>query len=299
VTDITALLDLSDLAVGRCEGALASPARGDFARVVRRSRRRVGYAGEVLVVAFAGGTGSGKSSLVNAISGDTVVRTGVVRPTTDAAIAVIPRGTMDRYTRLLSELDVKDRVESDTLEDLILVDLPDLDSTQAGHRLIVESMLPVVDAVVWVFDPEKYADASIHNEFLTTLAPYEGQFVFVLNQADRLAESVAIVSEDLSRLLREDGFREPLVLTATAAGSHPRVPELVGVLDQRLDMKRTVSSKIAIDLGIAANAGWMAAGEAGSMATDQAQLERIGLAAATFVSLGVAAREVLSRLKES
>ncbi len=299
MTDIAALLDLSDLAVGRCERALTSDARTDFARVVRRSRRRVGYAGEVLVVAFAGGTGSGKSSLVNAIVGDAVVRTGVVRPTTDAALAVIPLGTADKYGRLLSELDVKNRVESDALDDLILVDLPDLDSTKAGHKLIVESVIPVVDAVVWVFDPEKYADASIHTEFLATLLPYEGQFVFVLNQADRLPESAAVVSADLIRLLKEDGFSEPVVLPTAAVGSYPRVPELIEVLDQRLDMKRTASSKIVIDLGVAANAGWVAAGEAGAVATDQAQLDRIGLAAATFVSLGVASREVLSRLKES
>jgi hypothetical protein len=299
VTDIAALLDLSDLAVGRCEGALTPASRSDFARVVRRSRRRAGYAGEVLVVAFAGGTGSGKSSLVNAIAAHEVVRTGVVRPTTTAALAVIPRGTVDRYGRLLSELGVKDRVESDALEGLILVDLPDLDSTQASHKLIVETVLPFVDAVVWVFDPEKYADASIHAEFLATLLPYERQFVFVLNQADRLLDSAFVVSEDLNRLLKADGFGEPVVLSTAAVGLHPRVPELVEVLDQRFDMKRTASSKIVIDLGAAANAGWVAAGEAGAAATGQAELDRIGLAAATFVSLGVASREVLSRLKES
>jgi hypothetical protein len=64
-------------------------------------------------------------------------------------------------------------------------------------------------------------------------------------------------------------------------------------------MKRTSISKIVIDLGVAANVGWLAAGEAGVSATDQAQLDRIGLAAATFVSLGVQSRDVLSRMKES
>lgn len=299
MTELAALLDLADLATGRCDGALAPAERSSFARIALRARRRVGYVGEVLAVAFAGGTGSGKSSLINAIVGDDILRTGVVRPTTDAALAVVPHETADRYGRLLSDLEVDDRVGSHALKDLILVDLPDLDSTASAHKHIVESVLPVVDAVVWVFDPEKYADATIHAEFLTELVPYEDQFVFVLNQADRLPDSMEPVAQDLKRLLEFDGFSEPAVLSTTAMGPSPIVSELVEALSDRLDTKRTAMSKIVIDLRVAANDGWMAAREAGSATTNEAQLDAIGLAAATFVSLGVSASEVLSQLKES
>jgi predicted GTPase len=299
MTDLAGLLDLADLAAGRCEGVLASQPRSDFARVARRARRRVGYGGEILVVAFAGGTGSGKSSLINAIIGDAVVRTGVVRPTTDSALAVIPHETADRYGRLLSELEVEDRIESRALKELILVDLPDLDSVEAAHKLIVESVLPVVDAVVWVFDPEKYADETIHTEFLAKLVPYADQFVFVLNQVDRLPESTGIVSKDLGRLLRADGFSEPIVVSTSAIENDSSASELIEVLSDRLDTKRTAMSKIVIDLRVAANDGWLAACEAGSTRTDQTQLDETGLSAATFVSLGLAASEVISRLKES
>jgi 50S ribosomal subunit-associated GTPase HflX len=196
-------------------------------------------------------------------------------------------------------LEVEDRIESHGLAELILVDLPDLDSIAAAHKRIVESVLPVVDAVVWVFDPEKYADETIHTEFLAKLAPYDDQFVFVLNQVDRLSEATGIVAKDLGRMLEADGFREPAVVLTSAIDADSGAAELIEALSDRLDTKRTVVSKIATDLGVAANEGWMAACEAGSTRTDQTQVDESGLAAATFVSLGVTAGEVLSQLKEN
>jgi predicted GTPase len=190
MTELAPLLDLADLAIVRCEGIVPAESRRDLARVVRRARRKLGYLGEVLVVAFAGGTGSGKSSLINSIVGESIVRTGVIRPTTNEASAVVPIEGLGSYERLLSDLDIAVRVESAAVQSTILVDLPDFDSTAQAHRHIVEAVLPLVDAVVWVFDPEKYADDIIHKEFLATLVPYERQFVFALNQADRLGNEV-------------------------------------------------------------------------------------------------------------
>jgi GTPase SAR1 family protein len=296
--DLPALLDLADLATSRCEGVIAPADRSDLARVAQRARRRVGSVGEVLAVAFAGGTGSGKSSLINAIVGDVIVRTGVVRPTTDRALAVVPQESAVRYSRFLEDLDVGERIESDALKELILIDLPDLDSTAEGHKHVVESVLPSVDAVVWVFDPEKYSDATIHTEFLEKLVAYEDQFVFVLNQSDRIVDSVAATVEDLSRLLHDDGFREPAVLSTTADGIDSSVSDLATLLSERLDTKRSAIAKVAIDLRIAANDGWTATREFFSHSSGQAHADESGLAAATFVLLGVAASEVLRNLEE-
>ena len=49
---------------------------------------------------------------------------------------------------------------------LILLDLPDFDSTRAANREIVQRMVGLVDVLVWVLDPQKYADAAVHNDFL-------------------------------------------------------------------------------------------------------------------------------------
>ena len=53
---------------------------------------------------------------------------------------------------------------------LILLDLPDFDSTRAANREIVQRMVGLVDVLVWVLDPQKYADAAVHNDFLAPLA---------------------------------------------------------------------------------------------------------------------------------
>jgi predicted GTPase len=299
MTELAPLLDLADLAVARCERVVPAETRRDLARVVRRARRKLGYVGEVLVVAFAGGTGTGKSSLINAILGESSVQTGVIRPTTNEALAVVPQRSMASYNRLLSDLDVAERIESSSLQSTIIVDLPDFDSTAEAHRHIVESVLPAVDAVVWVFDPEKYADGVVHAEFLAKLVPYERQFVFVLNQVDRLGDSVAEVSDDLKLLLESDGFGEPEVVSTIAQGPDLSVSELTDSLSERMDTKRSVISKLATDLRVTANEGWMAACASLPEDADASLRDERGLLAATFVLLGVEAIEVLTRTEEN
>lgn len=299
MSDLVALLDLADIAIARAETAIDDESRRELARVVRRARRKLGFVGEALVVAFAGGTGSGKSSLVNALVADEIAPAGLVRPTTNEALAAIPMGSLEKFGRLLGDLGVAERIEVDALRSTVLVDLPDFDSTELAHRHVVESVLPVVDAVVWVFDPEKYSDRVVHRDFLAGLTAYENQFVFVLNQTDRLGDQVQPVVDDLRSLLGEDGYTAPEVVASIAKAPDTDVSDLVKNLYRRLDNKRTVVSKIATDVRIAAGDGWSAGVHALEGATDVAERDTIGLAAATFVSLGIAAIEVLSGIEES
>ena len=293
MTDLISLLDLADLAVARSEGVVPAEARKELANVVQRARRKLGHVGEVLVVAFAGGTGSGKSSLINAVLGESLVRTGVVRPTTDAAVAIVPLLKSNTYTQLLLDLGIDDRVATPALKSTILVDLPDFDSTETAHRHIAESVLPVVDAVIWVFDPEKYSDVVAHKDFLAKLVPYEAQFVFALNKADLLGVDTQKLVEDLTRLLVLDGFVEPEVVPTVADGQVVDVSMLVATLLGRLDRKRTVVSKLATDLRMAASTGWVSACAANDEDANQRRSDEVGLSAATFVWLGVEAIALL------
>lgn len=294
MSSLGSLLDLADLAVARCEGVAPEESRVELAHVVRRARRKLGFLGEALVVAFAGGTGSGKSALVNGIVGESVAPIGVVRPTTDVALAVTPMGSQVDFDRLLSDLGVTERIESGTLGSSVLVDLPDFDSIVEGHRRIVQEVLPRVDAVVWVFDPEKYADRTIHGRFLTELTAYESQFLFALNQVDRLGDSAGVVADDLVELLVDDGFSAPEVVSTVADGPDMNVSQLVAALAERLDAKRTVITKLVTDLRIAASRGWEESQRAvGDESLGRVRSDRVALSAATFVSLGVEAISML------
>ena len=77
-----------DEAVSALDGRVADPSTITRARAVSgRASERLRLSGEHTVVALAGSTGSGKSTLFNALVGDDVSPVGVRRPTTAKAHA--------------------------------------------------------------------------------------------------------------------------------------------------------------------------------------------------------------------
>ncbi|MBC7290485.1 MAG: 50S ribosome-binding GTPase, partial [Actinotalea sp.] len=204
-------------------------------------------------VAFAGATGSGKSSLVNAVTGTDVAAVDVLRPTTAEALALV-RGAegagalldwLGVRRRHVLDADGPDREPTATprpaspgragprTDDggLVLLDLPDHDSVVVEHRLEAERLVALVDLMVWVVDPQKYADAALHDRYLRGLAGHRDVLLVALNQVDRLspAERDACAA-DLARLLADDGLAGvPVLLTSARTG------EGVEALRDRLD----------------------------------------------------------------
>jgi GTP-binding protein EngB required for normal cell division len=285
VADLSTLLDIADLAVARSEGVLSDSDRADLATTAARLRSRGGYVGDVVVVALAGGTGSGKSSLLNALVSEAVAPVGVIRPTTTRSTAVVPAEAEADFTALVSALNVDSVVRSDALTSTVLVDLPDFDSVEMAHRHIVGRVLPAVDAVLWVFDPEKYADRIVHDEFLTRLTPYENQFIFILNQIDRLGTSAGSVQLDLESKLSQDGYRDPEVVQCVASGDL-QLDEVVTSIADRFNTKTTALAKAALDLRLSANTAWKQATERPQEVPDIDPGAR-ALALATFTWLGI------------
>ena len=226
--DLTEALDALDLAVARAAGVIGEAAVLPFAQVSLNARRRTGFLGETVVIALGGGTGVGKSSLLNALAGTTVAETGALRPTTDKPLAWIPENPEPGLVRLLDDLEVADRIGQASHPHLALLDLPDFDSVVGEHRATVERLLPRVDAVLWVVDPEKYNDRTIHADYLRPLAGYQSQFVFALNQIDRLAEGeLAPLLADFEQTLWHDGVPQPTISSccgSARAGSHRSRP---------------------------------------------------------------------------
>ncbi len=133
---------------------------------------------------------------------------------------------------------------------MCLIDLPDTDSVEVDHRQRVDALLPQIDSVIWVVDPEKYRDAAIHRDYVAPMAAYQGQFLFVLNQRDRLSvDELTRVEADLSAALAEDGIEQPTVISTAA---NPSAGPALGI-DQLLahlqgDLGASVYEKAAVDL---------------------------------------------------
>ncbi|ADG89261.1 GTPase family protein [Thermobispora bispora] len=249
---LAALAKVVELGQGRLDPALLAEA----GRLLARAGDRLQLSPQHTVVALAGGTGSGKSSLFNAVSKLDLSPTGVRRPTTARTHACV--WGMDGAGPLLDWLQIQWRHRfarasaldkgEERLHGLILLDLPDHDSIRAltdheAHRLI-----QAADLIVWVLDPQKYADASIHQRYVTELAGHDAVTVFVLNQCDRLSpEEQAECLADLRDLLKREGLANPRVI-ATSAVTGQGIAELTDVLAEAVASRRAAYERLEADL---------------------------------------------------
>ena len=226
--------------------------------LVERAGSRLALSLDHTVVALAGSTGSGKSSLFNALARLKLSPVGVRRPTTGIAhacvwgplelanplldwVGVLPR---QRYVRE-SALDGDDEA---AMRGLVLLDLPDFDSVEHGHRLEVDRLLGLVDQVVWVVDPQKYGDRILHSAYLRQFRARSDITIVVLNQADRLSTSdTELVLADLKRLLEEDGLVGAPVM-ATSAKQPGMLNELRETLEKSVADRQAALRRLAGDL---------------------------------------------------
>ena len=177
------------------------------------------------VVALFGGTGSGKSSLFNALTQLDFADVGARRPTTSRAAACSwgdAAGPLldflgvstERRIRRDSILDAEDQ---GSMAGLVLLDVPDYDSVTTEHSLQVDRLVPLADILVWVVDPQKYADAALHDGYLRGLGARQEDMLVLVNQVDTLPESgLASLLDDVGSLLKEDGLSRVQVLPVSA-----------------------------------------------------------------------------------
>ncbi|GAA4364698.1 GTPase family protein [Paeniglutamicibacter cryotolerans] len=233
-TPLVQRLEALEAAHALGEGRIAEVDADAVLELLERASTRRSLSGEHTVVGFFGATGSGKSSLFNAVAGAELARVGVIRPTTSEARAAIwgPIGSEP----ILDWLRVAQRhVIADPLllrkggffggdrevGGLILLDLPDFDSTAAEHRETAQRLAGQVDVLVWVLDPQKYADAAIHRGFIAPLASHGAVTLVALNQIDRLRDHQRQpVLDSLADILAADGLDGVRVIpTSTTTGN--------------------------------------------------------------------------------
>jgi GTP-binding protein EngB required for normal cell division len=221
-----------------------------------RAGERLRMSGEHTVVVLAGGTGSGKSSLFNRLAGADFSPSGVTRPMTryqhacvwgrDAAGPLLDWlgvPTRYRYARS-SALDEGER----SLGGLVLLDLPDHDSVLAGPSGRVSQLIKHADLMVWVLDPQKYADAAVHNRYLVPMAGHSAVMAVVLNQADLLSgEEAGDCAADLQRLLESEGLYDvPVLLTSAVTGAG--LDELRQMLTDTVAARQATAERIGADV---------------------------------------------------
>lgn len=188
-----------------------------------------------LTAAFFGGTGVGKSSLLNQLAGQDIARTGIERPTSREVSIYLHESV--EFQQLPNDLPVDDvrmaRHSNESKRQILWIDMPDIDSVDSANRNIVLQWLPHLDVVIYVVSPERYRD----DKGWRLLKEYGGDhaWIFVLNQWDR-GEQVQF--EDFRRLLTEAGFSDPIVLrtiaraTSEAQSSTSELHELERVLGE-------------------------------------------------------------------
>jgi GTP-binding protein EngB required for normal cell division len=308
-SDLGDRLDGLGQAAGAARGRLADPVVDDVEAAVTRASSRLGLTADHTVVALAGATGSGKSSTFNALAGVELSSVGVRRPTTSWATACVwgKAGAEE----LLEWLGIAPRhqvmrdslldlgKEDSALQGVVLLDLPDHDSTEISHHLEVDRLIELTDLMVWVLDPQKYADAAVHNRYLAPLASHKDVMLVVLNHVDEVPEDRRqAMLDDIRRLVDADGLDGVPVL-ATSARTGEGIDALRNEIQRRVKAKSVTRSRIEADLKDAATRLQHASG---TSAHPQLSKERIAaledaFADAAGVPTVVSAVESATRLR--
>ncbi len=326
-TSLTAALDGLQRAYELGRSRLPQEELDRLQRMLDRAGTRRSLSAEHAVVGVFGPTGSGKSSLVNALSGTEAARVAVRRPTTSEPLALVwgregsaelldwlevgrrvelPEGAplvagwsgrehagaseavpslrpadagppvagiappaparpaerrrgLFRWRRRVPKVETPDQpvgvppsTDGGPKAGLILLDLPDFDSTAVAHREIVERLAGQVDVLLWVVDPQKYADAALHHGFLSGLAAHGAVTLVALNQADRLApQDLGTVTASLEGILAGEGLPE-IEVVPVSARTGAGVPALAAQIRSLAEGRAAATRRLAADASRAA-----------------------------------------------
>lgn len=183
-----------------------------------------------LLAVVGGSTGSGKSTLVNAIVGEKVTQSGVIRPTTRQPVLVtnpkdeawfnsthvLPGLARERGDATANPQATSLRIvpSNAVSQGMALLDAPDFDSIDDVNRQLAGQLLAAADLWVFVTTPARYADQLVWN-FLHDAASRNIEVIVILNRVDE--DSAATVPDDLRRMMAEAGLGDSTLFTVPLA----------------------------------------------------------------------------------
>lgn len=190
------------------------------------------------VLAVVGGsTGAGKSTLVNAIVGEPVTETGVLRPTTRAPLLAFHPSDEDWFAsgRILPDLN---RVTGDGRlgarslrmvaspaipQGLAVLDAPDVDSVVEENRELATQLLKAADLWIFVTTAARYADA-VPWGFLNDAAQRSAAVAVVLDRVH--PDAIDEVRQHLAAMLDNHGLGDSpmFVIEETALDEYGLLP---------------------------------------------------------------------------
>jgi hypothetical protein len=201
--------------------------RTRLVQAIERTRMQLlGSPEPVLVVVLAGGTGVGKSALINALAGTPIAVVGDTRPTTTTLYVYhhsdVAAGALPTELASVASFVSHDRPE---LRTKVLIDTPDLDSFATQHRTLAKQILKAAGLVLYVFSPEKYLD-----ERTWSVLREEQCFsasAAVLNKSDRVSpEELEQINDDLHRRFAEIGLGDIRIFRTCALAHVPQADDL-------------------------------------------------------------------------
>jgi len=182
--------------------------------------RRAQLIDSTLVLLLLGGTGVGKSTLLNALAHEEVASVSSAKRAHTYRLNLYHHAEVDPSPLVEG---FQEEVETHThraaaLLEKVIIDAPDVDSTETAHRDLVQRFLPRVDVVIYTSSWQKYKDRDV----VDLVATLKGShfFLFCLNQIDRVRppEREGLL-DDAREALRGLGFEAPRVLGISALGA--------------------------------------------------------------------------------